>query len=376
MLNRIVSFKGDDKMVVKIGNIFESKCSTIVNTINCVGVMGKGIALEFKKRYPDMFMDYVRRCDRGDIKPGVPYVFQDGDVSILNFPTKDHWRSPSRLSYVTDGLDWFIENYEKFGINSIAFPPLGCGNGGLNWDVVGPIMYQKLHALPIDIEIYAPFGTSPYKISDEFLSRSSTEGDEVGSRSLSVNPKWYLILQVVKELNERKYALSVGRTIYQKICYVLTRNGVNTGFVFSKGSYGPFSPQVKESITALANANLIIEKQLGRMISLSVSDEVELHTEDFSAAELEAVRKTVDLFGRVRSTDQAEMIATVLYSYDQLIKNRNKVSDKDVYEYVIDWKPHWKSEKEFDLCNTIQNMAMLSLMNVNCSEELMDTMLV
>ena len=363
-------------MVVKIGNIFESDCSTIVNTINCVGVMGKGIALEFKKRYPDMFMDYVRKCDKAEIRPGKPYFFQNGEISILNFPTKDHWRSPSRLSYVEDGLNWFVENYEKYGIKSIAFPPLGCGNGGLDWDVVGPVMYQKLNDLPIKIEIYAPYGTNPSKLLDEFLSRRVSEKGVVGNNNLRVNTKWYLILQVVQELNNRKYALMVGRTIYQKICYVLTRNGVDTGFVFSKGSYGPYSPQVKESLAALANANLIVEKQLGKMISLSVSDGVEIHKDKFSDTELEAVKKTVDLFGRVRNTEQAEIITTVLYSFDQLIKKMEQVSDKDVYDYVISWKPHWKLEKEYELCNTIQNMAMLSLMNIKCSGELMDTMLV
>ena len=363
-------------MIVKIGDIFESNCSTIVNTVNCVGVMGKGIALEFKKRYPEMFMEYVLKCDRGEVKPGIPYVYQKEDVSILNFPTKDHWRSPSRLSYVIDGLDWFVDNYEKYNIESIAFPPLGCGNGGLTWSVVGPIMYQKLSILPINIEIYAPFGTSPKEISKEFLSNTVSEDNVIGNSNSRVNPKWYLILQVVRELNERKYALTVGRTIYQKICFVLTRNGVDTGFVFSKGSYGPFSSQVKESITALANANLIVEKQLGRMIALSVCDDVEIHKEKFTEEELNAVKKTVDLFGRVKSTDQAEMIATVLYSYDQLAQKKNDISDKDVYDYVLDWKPHWKAEKEFDLCDTIQNMAMLSLMDVSCSGNLMDTMLV
>lgn len=356
--------------------MFESKCSTIVNTVNCVGVMGKGIALEFKKRYPEMFMDYVLKCDRGEVKPGIPYVYQDNEVSILNFPTKDHWRSPSRLLYVTDGLNWFVENYEKYGIDSIAFPPLGCGNGGLTWSVVGPVMYQNLCKLPINIEIYAPFGTSPKEITREFLSNSVSRDNVIGNSNSKVNSKWYLILQVVKELNERKYALKVGRTIYQKICYVLTRNGVDTGFVFSKGSYGPFSSQVKESITALANANLIVEKQLGRMISLSVSDGVELHKEKFTDEELKAVKKTVDLFGRVKSTEQAEMVATVLYSYDQLIMGREDISDKDVYDYVLNWKPHWKDDKEFELCDTIHNMAMLSLMNISCSGELMDTMLV
>lgn len=361
-------------MIVKIGNLFESKCSTIVNTVNCVGVMGKGIALEYKKRFPEMYLDYVRKCEEGKVKPGKPYYYRNLDgTGVLNFPTKDHWRSPSRLSYVIDGLDWFVANYEKYSIDSIAFPPLGCGNGGLSWAVVGPIMYQKLKKLPIEVEIYAPFGTSQKELTEEFLTCNMSEQDIIGQSNSIVNPKWYLILQVVKELNERRYALKVGRTIYQKICYVLTRNGVDTGFVFSKGSYGPFSSDVKESITALANANLIVEKQLGRMISLSVADHVVIHKDKFSKEEWDAVHKTVDLFGRVKCTDQAEMIATVLYSYDQLKKNNEVVSDKDVYDFVLDWKPYWEKEKEYQVCDTIQNMAMLSLMNITCSNELMET---
>ena len=324
-----------------------------------------------------MFSDYVNKCDFGEIKPGKPYVYEDASgMKILNFPTKDHWRSPSRLSYVVDGLDWFTEHYQEYGIESIAFPPLGCGNGGLTWDVVGPIMYQKLKDLPIEIEIYAPFGATQRELSEEFFMERDYKQEIVGASNLKVNPKWYLILQVVRELNDREYALKVGRTIFQKICYVITRNGVDTGFTFSKGSYGPFSAQVKDSITALANANLIFEEQLGRMISLKVSDDVEVKRDKFSDAEWEAVRKTVDLFGRVKSTDQAEVIATVLFSYDQLAIKMENISDKDVYDFVLDWKPHWKGEKEFEVCETIQNMAMLSLMKIAHSKQLMDTMLV
>lgn len=364
-------------MKVKIGDLFETKCKTIVNTVNCVGVMGKGIALEFKKQYPLMFKDYMKKCNSGELRPGNPYVYEDvSGRKILNFPTKDHWRSPSRLSYITEGLDWFIEHYEEYGIESIAFPPLGCGNGGLTWDVVGPIMYQKLKNLPIEIEIYAPFGATQRELSEEFFTERDYKQEIVGASNSKVNPKWYLILQVVRELNEREYALKVGRTIFQKICYVITRNGVDTGFIFSKGSYGPFSAQVKDSITVLANANLILEEQLGRMISLKVSDDVEVKRDKFSDAEWDAVRKTVDLFGRVKSTDQAEVIATVLFSYDQLEKRMECISDKDVYDFVLDWKPHWKGEKEFEVCETIHNMAMLSLMKIAHSQQLMDTMLV
>ncbi len=364
-------------MIVKIGDMFESKCSTIVNTVNCVGVMGKGIALEFKKKYPAMFRDYVERCNSGQVKTGTPYVYDNGDgTKILNFPTKNHWRSPSRLAFVIEGLDWFVENYKELGITSIAFPPLGCGNGGLTWDVVGPIMYQKLSVLPIDIEIYAPFGVNRKEITEEFLSKKVAQNDVLGKSNQRINPKWYLLLEAVRELNGRTYSLKVGRTIYQKICYVMTRNGVDTGFSFSKGSYGPYSTDVKDSITALANANLIVEQTLGRMVSLSVADDVVIQKDKFSQDEWLAMEKTVDLFGRIKSTEQAEVMATVLYSYDELnAESSHKISDKDVYDFVMNWKPHWEQEKKYEVCDTISNLAMLSLISVEHSDMLLDTSL-
>lgn len=165
------------------------------------------------------------------------------------------------------------------------------------------------------------------------------------------------------------------RTIYQKICYVLTRNGVDTGFSFLKGTYGPYSVAVKESITALANANLITEQTLGCMVSMSVADSVVIQKEKFSQDEWLAMKKTVDLFGRVKSTEQAEIIATVLFSYDELKKQKQMISDKEVYDFVLSWKPHWKQNKEYELCDTIHNLAMLSLISISHSDLLMDTVL-
>lgn len=252
-------------MLISIGNIFESKCNTIVNTVNCVGEMGKGIAFEFKKRYPDMYLDYVQKCHDKVVQLGKPYLYENMvGKSILNFPTKNHWRSPSKLSYIIEGLDWFINNYERLGIKSIAFPPLGCGNGGLTWNIVRPIMYQKLCNLPIEIEIYAPFGTSKNELTKGYLSKECTLNEVSGKTFKSINDSWYLLLQVIKELDKRQYSLKVGRTVYQKICYVLTRNGVDTRFEFKKGTYGPYSAQVKDSIKVLANANLIREESLGK----------------------------------------------------------------------------------------------------------------
>lgn len=157
-------------MVIKIGNIFESKAKTLVNTINCVGVMGKGVALEFKKRYPLMYKEYVRLCEEGKIKPGEPYYYTDlTGTSIINFPTKEHWRSPSKLSYIRAGLDWIVKNYEELRLTSIAIPALGCGCGGLKWEIVGPVVYEKLKDIPLDIELYAPYGTHPKYLTIEFL---------------------------------------------------------------------------------------------------------------------------------------------------------------------------------------------------------------
>jgi O-acetyl-ADP-ribose deacetylase (regulator of RNase III) len=141
------------------GDLFTTQAQTLVNAVNCVGVMGKGLALAFKQRYPAMYKDYAARCKAKQVRLGEPYLHRDptGPL-ILNFPTKDHWRSPSRLPDIASGLDYFAEHYKECGIKSIAFPQLGCGLGGLKWVEVGPLMSGKLERLDCEIEAYAPHG--------------------------------------------------------------------------------------------------------------------------------------------------------------------------------------------------------------------------
>ncbi len=136
------------------GDIFSTPAQTIVNTVNTVGVMGKGIALEFKKRYPDMFDNYKIACEKNRLKIGRLMLFYEPDHWVLLFPTKEHWRNPSRLEYIEQGLIKFSNIYAESGITSIAFPKLGCGNGELNWDEVRILMEKYLKDLPIDIYIY------------------------------------------------------------------------------------------------------------------------------------------------------------------------------------------------------------------------------
>lgn len=151
---------------VLVGDLFASPAQPLVNAVNCVGVMGKGIALEFKRRYPAMYADYAQRCATGSVRPGEPYLFAGQPLPwILNFPTKRHWRSPSRLEDIVAGLANLERHYQAWGITSLATPALGCGLGRLAWREVGPILYQGLSRLEIPVELYAPVGTPEEELS-------------------------------------------------------------------------------------------------------------------------------------------------------------------------------------------------------------------
>lgn len=137
-----------------VGNIFDSPAQVIVNTVNTVGVMGKGLALSFKQRYPEMFNAYRKACEKHQLTIGKLMIWYAPDHWILLFPTKENWRNPSKLEYIEKGLMKFVNTYADKNITSIAFPRLGCGNGELNWDDVRPLMEKYLKILPIDVYIY------------------------------------------------------------------------------------------------------------------------------------------------------------------------------------------------------------------------------
>src|SRR5271165_6170982 len=126
----------------RTGNILQAEAEAFVNTVNCVGVMGRGIALQFKDTYPENFKVYVAACDRGEVQPGRMFVFETRQITnpkyIINFPTKRHWRGKSRMEDIVAGLRALVEEIRKRGIRSIAIPPLGSGLGGLNWVEVRP----------------------------------------------------------------------------------------------------------------------------------------------------------------------------------------------------------------------------------------------
>lgn len=181
-LTRVLPF--DDKvyfvlflrygMKILVGDILQSKAQTLINTVNCVGVMGKGIALEFKTRFPEMFDDYVARCHQHEVKPGEPYLYKTLiPLQIINFPTKDHWKSVSKLSDIEHGLESLLRHYKVWGVTSLAIPPLGCGNGKLEWRAVGPLIYRFVKQMDVPVEIYAPYNTNPPELTKEFLEQET-----------------------------------------------------------------------------------------------------------------------------------------------------------------------------------------------------------
>ena len=145
------------------GNILEASAEALVNTVNCVGVMGKGIALQFKQAFPANYKSYERACKADKVQPGRVFVFatelMGNPKYIFNFPTKRHWRGRSKIEYIEAGLEALTEEVRRLGIGSIAVPPLGCGSGGLDWRDVRPMIEEAFAGVPeVRVLLFEPEG--------------------------------------------------------------------------------------------------------------------------------------------------------------------------------------------------------------------------
>lgn len=364
-------------MKILIGDILQSKAQTLINTVNCVGVMGKGIALEFKNRFPDMHEDYLGRCKRGEVKPGLPYLYRTLlPPQIINFPTKDHWKSVSKISDIERGLEYLLAHYREWGVQSLAIPPLGCGNGQLEWRSVGPLIYRFVKRIDIPVEMYAPYGTSPRELTSQFLEKG---GEAPGGRSgvngqSGLEASWIALVEIVNRIEQQPYHWPVGRTIFQKIAYVATNEGLPTGLNYRRGSFGPFSQELKSVEAKLINNGLLQEERQGKMFMVKVGPNFGRIRQKYAGAFkrwANVVDKTADLFMRV-NTDQAEVIATVLFAARELGQDRKAPpTEAEVLRAVTQWKQ--KRRPPFDeatVASTIRNLGMLRWLNVKASPDL------
>lgn len=173
-------------------SLFDSPAQTLVNTVNTVGVMGKGIAAEFKRRYPQMFKEYRGLCLSSKLGIGKLHIYRTPNKTIVNFPTKRHWREQSQVDYLEKGLKKFTSFYMDYGVSSVSFPQLGCGNGELEWADVQPVMEKYLEQLPIPVYIHlypTPEGFLPERLdptyAEEVLEERQSISLEMVLRDLS-----------------------------------------------------------------------------------------------------------------------------------------------------------------------------------------------
>jgi O-acetyl-ADP-ribose deacetylase (regulator of RNase III)/uncharacterized protein YwgA len=358
-------------MKILVGDILKSKAQTLINTVNCVGIMGKGIALEFKNRFPEMFKDYVEKCAHKEVKPGEPYLYKTlFPPQIVNFPTKDHWKSVAKISDIEHGLQYLLVHYKEWGITSLAIPPLGCGNGQLEWRAVGPLIYRYAKQMDIPVELYAPYGTSSRELTVEFLAQATLDINlpKRGTIQLSMNPAWVALVEILRLIEEQPYHWPVGRTIFQKIAYVATQQGLPTGFVYQKGSFGPFCKELKNAETKLVNNNLLQEERVGRMFMVKVGPNFMRVRKDFESLLSKwtlIIEKTTDLFMRM-NTDQAEVVATVIYAADSLKKKaKDSLTENQLLDSVMQWKQKRRPPLDKSVVALIiRNLGMLRWLDV------------
>lgn len=358
-------------VTVTSGDLLASTTQTLVNTVNCVGIMGKGIALAFKRRYPVMYEDYVRRCDRGEVRLGEPYLYRAGERLIINFPTKNHWRAVSRLTDIVAGLEYLEAHYREWGVTSIAVPPLGCGNGQLEWDVVGPTLFRYLTRLEIPVELYAPHSESRAPVQ---LSLDSSEEDALPSRERFVEPEWVAVMAILDKLQRRPHHWPVGRVLFQKLVYFATQAGIPTGLTFAAGSYGPYSEGLKRRLGRLQNNGLAMEQQRGNMLEVRVGptyrDAVATFREHMEPWRT-AVERTFDLMTRM-NTSTAEVAASVHFVANDLGERLGRrPTALEVVEGVERWKVRRNPPLERDtILDALVVLALQGWIDVELDEEL------
>ncbi len=216
----------------KQGNLLEEKAEALVNTVNCVGVMGKGIALQFKRAYPENFRQYQKACKAGEVRPGSMFTVTTGSIFnsryIINFPTKRHWKGKSKLEDIKAGLTSLVAEVQRLNITSIAIPPLGCGNGGLNWTDVRPLIESTFVALPdVRVIIFEP-------------SRApAAEKMPVATKKPNMTRGRALVIQLLEIYGIPGYELT--KLEIQKLAYFLQEAGEELKLHYVAHNYGPYA---------------------------------------------------------------------------------------------------------------------------------------
>lgn len=301
-------------IIFTTGDLLKSDVEALVNTVNCEGYMGKGIAYQFKLQYPQNNLDYVKACKNGDLKIGKLHHFKEKDKLIINFPTKDKWRAKSKMEYIEKGLDELIKLISSLGVKSIAIPPLGSGNGGLIWAEVKVLIEDKLSVLDDNIKVYI------YEPSRNYVAQPTVEP----KLSLSA----LVLMQIKKHLNK------FDTLRLQKTAYFIDVFSGEEYFNFKKHKYGPYDNAISiisKNIKEFQQYHHVNNSEEAYKILYNkiVSESVESKLMDL----LPFIVRGSDYINSVETNHELECIATIVYLIDE-----NKVlSEKDIVEKFKGW---------------------------------------
>lgn len=294
---------------LKRGDILQADAEALVNTVNCVGVMGRGIALQFRKAYPENFRSYKAACNRKEMKPGELLVTELGRLQnpkfIINLATKDHWRENSRIKYIDSGLAALVEEVRRRNIRSIAIPPLGCGLGGLDWNAVRPRIIEVFGRLPdVRVLVYEPAGAP----AAEHLARERTPPRMTVGRAA--------LLGLMERYLEALMDPFVTLLEIHKLMYFMQAAGEPLRLRYGKGPYGPYAENLRHVLTEIdghfirgyGDAEDAPEKQIE--LDLEAAKRAAAFLKDHPGT-LERFEKVVDLITGFETTLGMELLATV-----------------------------------------------------------------
>ena len=326
----------------KTGNLFDEEAEALVNTVNCVGVMGRGIALQFKKRYPDNFSGYAKACKLKEVQPGRMFVFDTGlcinPRYIINFPTKRHWRGKSRLEDIELGLDDLLEVILARNIESVALPPLGAGLGGLDWSDVRALIEQKLTKTDVRVIVFEP------------LEKSMGIGQSASKDVPKMTPGRAALVGLIDRYLRGLLDPTISLLELHKLMYFMQESGEPLHLKYTKAHYGPYAENLRHvlnaieghMITGYADGGDDPEKTL-ELVPGALSD-----ANGFLAERQDSLRRFDRVCQLVQSFESAfglELLATVHW-----VVTREKASD-DVFDRVQAWNSGKKkfSERQVDI---------------------------
>lgn len=313
------------------GDILRADAEAIINTVNCVGVMGRGIALQFKKAWPTNFNAYALACKNKDVQPGKMFIFETGQLAnpryIINFPTKRHWRAASRIEDIESGLVSLVSDIKRLGIKSIAIPPLGAGLGGLDWAIVRKKIEQAMQPLgDVDVLIYEPVG-APH--NDKIVKHPSVPKMTAG-RAVLIE----LVQRYLKGLLDPMISLLE----VHKLLYFMQEAGEPLRLKYEKAHYGPYAQNLRHVLNAIeghfisgyADGGDAPEKELQLVPGAIEEAQVFLIQHPDTRTRFEKVSQLVEGFESPRGL---ELLATVHW----LSKHEQVQGTEELVEKVHSW---------------------------------------